>query len=71
MDYREFFPDPEREIILHVEIYSSRELGMQVLEVDHLRVPRWEGLPENPICFRDRRNPTPTPDAGKHSFFFI
>ena len=64
MDRRAIFASPDREIILQVEIIPARLLKMDSLVVENLRIPFWKGLPENPVGFRDRKNPTPSADAG-------
>ena len=65
MDRRAYFPAPDREIIIQVEIIPSILLKMDSLKVENLRIPFWEGLPENPVGFRDRKNPIPSADASK------
>ena len=65
MDRRDYFPSPDREIIIQVEIVPAQLIQMETLVVENLRIPFWEGLPENPVGFRDRRKPEPTADAGK------
>ena len=66
MERRECFPAPDREIVIQVEIIPSALLKMESLRVENLRIPFWEGLPTNPVGFRDRKNPVPTADASKY-----
>ena len=68
MENRMLFPDPNQTMVLHVEVMSSRRLHMENLKVDYLRIPIWEGLPTNPVGFRNRNNLKITPDAGYLSF---
>ena len=66
MDRRAYFAAPEKEIILQVEIIPSRLLRMDTLVVENLRIPFWNGLPDKPVGFRDRKNPVPSADASKY-----
>ena len=64
MEYRMNFPDPNQTIVLHVEVLSARQIHMEKLAVEYLRIPRWEGLPVNPVGFRNRRLKKVSPDSG-------
>ena len=64
MEYRSLFPDPSQMIVLHVEVVSAKDIHMEELMVDYLRIPRWEGLPSNPVGFRNRATLKISPDAG-------
>ena len=65
MDNRAEFSDPEQQVIIHAEIFSAKDLDMETLKVDHLRIPMWDGVPENPVGFRNRKDKILSADAGE------
>ena len=64
MDNRLEFPDPSKAVVVNVEVFSSKKIHMEKLGVEYLRIPKWTGLPENPIGFRSLKDNKPSPDAG-------
>ena len=65
MEHRAEFPDPNQSVVLHVEVMSAKQLHMEDLMVEYLRIPLWEGLPSQPVGFRNRKFAKITPDAGE------
>ena len=64
MDNRAIFPDPNKSVVINVEVFSAKKIHMDKLSVEYLRIPRWEGLPENPVGFRNLKSAKTSPDAG-------
>ena len=55
---------------MHVEIFSSKDLGLDAITIPSLPIPRWSSLPEDAVAFKSRKNPSQTKEniSGRHLY---
>ena len=55
---------------LHVEVFSSKDLGLDVITIPSLPIPRWSTLPDDPVAFKSRKDPRQTKEniSGRHIY---